>query len=164
MTAATVWSFIQWVHYFALMLWIGSIIAITSVAAPAVRQSMASKTITGDIAARMFKRLNVVEFVSCLLLIATSFLSFRFVYNHKETIWLLIGMVILMGFLTSYYAFHLGPQMARIRDKVPTFDSLSAEHESKKEFRRHHKAYVSLMCLNLILGLMVLYGSILTLK
>ncbi len=156
--------FIQWVHYLALSLWVGGITFFSAVAAPSIHGSMASRALAGQIVGKMLKRLNLIELTCCVLLLATSFLSLRFVRERNHWLWYLILAICLMGTLTAFYSFHLAPRLEAIKTGVPTFDSLSPNHPSKIEFHRLHQLYVRLMSLNLVVGLLVLYGSVVLLK
>ena len=164
MPAEKVWHFIQWCHYLALSLWVGGIALLSGVVAPAVHRSMASRVVAGEIVAKVLRRLNIIEIACCFVLLATSFLSFRFITIQKNILWLMIVMVLLMGGLTGFYSFYLAPQMASIKASVSTLDSLSENHPSKIQFNQMHRLYVILMSLNLILGLVVLYSSVIVLR
>jgi hypothetical protein len=164
MEAHLIWSLIQWVHYLALSLWIGGIVFVSAVVAPVAHASMASKALAGQIVGKSLKRLNTIELVCCFFLIATTFLAFRFVSGRPDNLWTLLLVILCMGILTSFYTFYLTPRLEKIKEEVPTFDSLSANHPAKVEFHRWHTIYVWLMMANLILGLGVLYGSIIILK
>lgn len=163
MLASGIWHFIQWIHYLALSLWIGGI-TFVSLAAPAIHGSMASKAVAGQIVGRILKRLNPVEITCALVLLATSFCSFRFVRGKEPWLMGLIAVIVLMGLMTSFYTFHLTPRMESLKEQIPTLDALSSTHAAKKEFDRLHRIYVKLMTLNLALGLLALYGSVVVLK
>jgi uncharacterized membrane protein len=163
MPADGVWNFLLWLHYLGLALWIGGIIMITAVAIPAAHRSMASKAVAAEIVRGTLKKLNMVEMTCCLLLLVTTVSSFRFV-QQRHLLYELIFGIVLMGLITIVYAFQLTPQLERLRESTPTLDSLSENHETKKEFLRIHKLYVRLMSVNLVLGLAVLYGSVVILK
>lgn len=163
MPADGVWNFLLWLHYLALSLWIGGMVMISAVAIPAAHGSMASKTVATEIVRNTLKKLNRVEMICCLTLLVTTVSALRFV-SRQNLVYELIFGIVLMGLVTLVYALHLTPRLERLRESVPTFDSLPAMHESKKEFTRLHKTYVRLMSLNLVLGLAVLYGSVVFLR
>lgn len=50
--------------------------------------------------------------------------------------------------------------MRALKEKVPTLDALSTGNPIKLEFDHLHKVYVKLMSFNMVLGLAVLYGSV----
>ena len=164
MPASGIWNLILWIHYTALALWIGGISFLCLVAAPVVHHSMASKAVAGEIVGKILKRLNVIELGSCFVLISTTLTSFHFISGREKLLWDLMLGVIFMGILTVFYAYHPTPRMDSMKEKIPAFDSLSANHAAKIEFNRLHRIYVKLMSLNLVLGLMVLYGSVVALK
>lgn len=164
MSPSGIWNFILWLHYLALALWIGGISFLCLVAAPVVHRSMASRAVAGEIVGKILRRLNLIEFGSCLALLGTTFSSFHFVTGRESLLWNLIFSILFMGFLTAFYSFHLTPRMDSIKEKIPTFDALSSHHAAKIEFDRLHRIYVKLMSLNLALGLMVLYSSVVILR
>jgi len=164
MSTNLIWPILQWFHYLALSLWIGGIAFLCAVAAPAAHHSIASRAVAGQIVARILKRLNVIEIACCLILIVTTFSSLRLIHQKHHWLWILIAVILMMGCLTTFYTFYLTPKLEAIKAEVPTLDSLSVDHPSKLEFHRTHKLYVRLMGLNLILGLFVLYGSVVVLK
>ena len=158
------WHFIQWIHYLALTFWIGGITFLAGVVAPVIHHSMASRAVAGDIVGKILKRLNRVEIISCFFLLFTTSSALHFVSGRDRGIWYMILMLILMGFLTAFYVFHLTPRMESLKEKIPALEMLSSSHAAKIEFDRLHRIYVKLMCLNLVLGMMVLYGSVVILS
>ena len=163
MPATGVWNFILWLHYLALSLWMGGITFLSAIAAPSTHGSVASRAIAGEIVGRMLKRFNTMELTCALLLLVTSISSFRFVMR-KESLWILIVAILVMGVFTSFYTFHLTPQMDSIKEKNPTLSTLSKDHPAKVEFDKLHHLYVRLMSLNLVIGIAALYGSVVILK
>ena len=164
MPGSGVWHLILWIHYLALSLWIGGIIFLSGVVAPTAHHSMASRALAGEIVSKILKRLNRIELISCSLLLTTSFSSYRFIKTSEQSLCYLILAIGAMGLLTSFYTFYLTPRMESIKETIPTIDAVSSSHASKIEFDRLHRIYVKLMSLNLVLGLFVLYGSVVVLK
>ena len=160
MSSTTIWHFILWIHYLALGLWTGGIVFCSFVAAPAVHRSLATRAVAGQIVGALLKRLNAIEFFCCLLLLLTSLSALRFVIDRVVGILFLILLFMIMGGAVCIYAFYLTPLMESLKEKIPTLDALSTNHEDKKKFDRMHRLYVRLMGLNLILGLFALYVSI----
>lgn len=157
-----IWDWIRWVHYLALALWIGGIFFLSAAVAPSVHSSMAAKAVAGQIVAKTLKRLNTLEIMCSLLLIATLILSRRFV-AASVPLNVLLGLVLLMGILACFYAFILTPKMERLR-LTPGFETQTDDQDMKREFRSLHRLYTRLMAFNLVLGVVVLYGSIVLLS
>ena len=160
MPASGVWNFLQWVHYLALVLWAGGITFLAGIAAPAIHRSMASRAVAGEIVGAMLRRFNILEIICALVLLVTILSARDFIFERKSWLSAIIFMVMAMGMLTSFYSFHLTPRMRAIREKVPTLDALSSSNPIRMEFDHLHKVYVKLMSFNLVLGLAVLYGSV----
>ncbi len=163
MPASGVWSFIEWVHYLFLSLWIGGIVTACVIATPVVHRSMISKPLAGEIVREIFRSLNQLELMSFFFLVITTFASMRFAGNEAK-VWLLLLTIVTMGLLCSFYAFYLSARLSAVREDTAGFESLPAEHPSKKRFGRLHRLYVRLMSLNLILGMTALYGSVVIFK
>ena len=163
MSDSGLWHFILWIHYLAIALWTGGILVLAGVAIPAIHASIPSRAIAGDIVEKILKRLNFIEIVCCLMLIITSFTAFRFIHTNEQWLAYLILVIVVMGFFTFYYSFNLMPRLESIKERLPTLDN-NSNHAAKSEFDRLHALYIKLMSLNLALGLIVLYGSVLLLK
>ena len=162
MSSAMVWQFLQWLHASALSLWIGGIAVISFIVAPSVHRSMASRAIAGEIVGKVLRGFNRVEIVCFLILLATSFASFRFIDPSKKSLLVLgLALILLMGSFAGFYGVYLTSQMDSIKEQTSTLESLSDTHPSKVEFKKLHKLYVLLFFVNLILGLLVLYGTVL---
>ena len=160
MPSSGFWHFLLWIHYLALVLWIGGIFFFSSIAAPVIQNSMTTKSIVHDTLSKILKRLNLVEIASCLLLIFTTLSSFHFVSGKDRSLSFLLLTIFTMGLITGFYAFYLTPRMNMIKEKIPSFDALSSSHAAKIEFDRLHRLYVKLMSLNLVLAMGILYSSV----
>ncbi len=164
MPTSSIWNFIQWVHYLALLLWVGSIAFFSLVVAPSVHHSVASKAVAGDIISKILKRLNILEFTCCLFLITTGLAFFHFTPEKCRVVSYLILTVIFMGFLVVFYALYLTPRLEALKTRIPTLEMLPENHPARSEFNHLHRLYAKLMSLNLVLGLMVLYASVVILR
>ncbi len=164
MPASGVWNFLQWVHYLAIVLWAGGITFLAGIAAPVIHRSMTSRSLAGELVGAMLRRFNMIEIVCWLVLLVTSISARHFVFERKSWLGALFVMVLVMGIFTCFYSFHLSPRMRAIKEKVPTLDALSANNPDKMEFDHLHKVYVKLMSFNLVLGLAVLYTSVVIFK
>lgn len=162
MPASGVWNFLLWVHYLALSVWVGGIVFLAGIAAPSIHRSMVSRPVAGELVSVMLRRFNRFEMICCPLLIVTSFSSRRFLQDQEGWIpvLLLVFAIAFMGALTTFYTYYLDPRMHQIRMSSPTFDNLSVKSPVKAEFDRLHKLYVRLMSINLVIGLIVLYASV----
>lgn len=164
MPTSGLWNLILWIHYLALVLWIGGITFFAAVTAPVIHRSMMAKAVVGDVVSKILKRLNVIEITACLTLIATTLAAYHFSRGHDRELYYLILVEITMGLTALFYAYVLAPRMESLREKIPTLDMLSSGHAAKMEYERLHKIYVRLMSLNLALGMILLYASVAILK
>ena len=159
MPAEQVWHFIRYFHYLALSVWIGGIISTVAVSVPAIRGSMASKPVAGQIIGRLLKRLNMIELMCFLFLLATAFSSLRFVHEQAK-VWRLTTAIAAMGGLAFIYAYPLARCLDILKEKIPTLETLPRGHAERIGFDRLYSIQAALMTANLLLGLAVLYGSI----
>jgi len=164
MSTSGLWHLIKWIHFLALALWIGGIVFLAVIAAPAIHGSMASKAMAGEIVGRILRRLNAVELAAWLVLILTLLAAHQFIPGRSRMLSYLLLGVFLMGLVTAFYAFSLTPKMRALKEKVPALEMLGPDHTVKQEFDRLHHLYVKLMSLNLVLGMGVLYGSVVIFK
>lgn len=162
MLAVFIWDWIRWVHYLALSLWIGGIFFFAAAVVPSVHGSMAAKAVAGQIVAQTLKRLNTLEMMCGLLVIATLVLARHFVEAAMPLNALLAVVLVMVG-LTFFYTFALTPKMERLR-LTSGFESQTEDQDMRQEFRSLHRLYTRLMAFNLVLGAVVLYGSIVLLS
>lgn len=161
MPTTGLWHMILWLHYLALGIWTGSIIFFATVVASNIHHSIVSKAVAGETVGQILKRLNVLEISCAGVLVFTTLSSFHFVNGGREQgLFYLAADIVLMGIMTLFYSCHLTPRMDQIKAKIPTLDVLPDSHAAKGEFNRLHKLYVKLMSLNLALGLLALYLSV----
>ena len=164
MPASGVWNFLIWLHYLAIVLWAGGITFLAGIAAPAIHRSMASRAVAGEIVGAMLRRFNVLEIICCLILLVTTSSIRNFILERKSALWILMLMIALMGMITCVYSFKIAPRMQALKEKVPALEALSESNPVKIEFNHLHKVYVKLMSFNLVLGLAVLYTSVVIFK
>ena len=163
MSESGIWHFIQWLHYLALCLWIGGITFLAGIVAPVVHHSLGSKALAGEIVGKILKRLNAVELGAWLILMFTASAAFHFVRAPQRLGYILI-LLITMGILAFFYSYYLTSRMQSIKQHVPPLEMSSEGHAAKIEFDRLHRLYVKLMSLNLVIGMIVLYVSVVVLK
>ena len=164
MSESGLWNLIQWLHYLGLVMWVGGITFFAGIVAPSVHHSMVSKPLAGELVGKILKRLNLMEVACFVLLLVTSASSLHFVHTSETWLGYLILLVLMMGLVTCFYTFYLTPRMDFLKESFPTLDAVSSHHATKIEFDHLHRIYVKLMSLNLVLGLILLYGSLVVLK
>lgn len=159
MDAETVRQFLLWIHYAILGGWTGGIFLIIFAASPAVGYSMVSKTLAAQIETRMCRRFNLGTLSGCLVLLGVLF-SFSHLDSEKNTalVKLFFGTVV-MGIFTAYSAFGLLPRVKSLGETIP---ATSTDSPQQMEFDRLLRVYRGLQLLTGVLGLFILYGSVVT--
>ena len=164
MPESGIWHFIQWLHYLALCLWIGGVTFLAGIVAPVVHHSLGSKALAGEIVGKILKRLNAVELGAWLILMFTTSSAFHFIRGTPLLLGYLLILLTPMGALAGFYIFYLTSRMTSIKQHIPPLEMSTEGHAAKIEFDRLHRLYVKLMSLNLVLGMLVLYVSVVVLK
>lgn len=159
-----IWSWILWLHFGALGVWIGGLIFLSFVAAPSMHQSIVSKQVAGELVGAMLKRFNGIELVSCSLILVTSISSFHFIFDQQGRRFLIIGLIVAMGLVTAFYSFILTPKIDGLKKQMADSVVSALSEQLQQLFKHYHKTYVMMLTLNLILSFIVLYASIVWLK
>lgn len=160
MSAESVRHFLLWIHYGLLGGWVGGIFFTAFAANPALDYSMVSKALSAQIQGRMFRRFNLAALGACFLLLTVIYSFFHLIPGKTAAIWKLLFSTGVMGIFTAYSLFALLPRMEDLKEAIP---ALSIESQGQREYDRLLHVYTGLQLLTGLLGLFILYGSVLTL-
>jgi len=144
--------------FLGFALWFGSIVFFGFGIAGQVFKLSPSRDIAGILNRAFLSRLNILEFVSAVLLGGGIILyNFRFkTLFHRAPFFLLIVSATLLG----VYALMITPNMNDLLLRIPSFDTAS-DAALKAEFTTYHKIYTSLVQINLILLLALFFWQVL---
>lgn len=145
-------------HFLALGLWVGGLVAIAFVVAPTSFQVAPRETaglVVGD-SLRLFGRLELV--LGAVALFTAIICQFVGVWAGRVR-WPRILALVAMAGLSLFYTQSIYPRMAEIRPAAQ-----SGNVDAKGEFDRLHKLSTRVVGANLLLGVAVLCVSAATIK
>lgn len=147
------WTYLilDFLHTGALGVWIGGIVTLGAVAAPAVFHDASSRQEAGRIMAAMFRRFDVVVMGCILLLLITS--PLLVIWFGRLSPWYAIEYVCIamMSASAVYSARVVSPRIRRLREERLASDS--------PQFDQLHRASVLSMQFNLACGCVALLFS-----
>ncbi len=159
MSAETVRHFLLWIHYGVLGGWADGIFFMIFAAGPALDYSMVSKALSAQIQGHIFRRFNFAALGACFLLLAIISSFFHFIPGKSAGLLKLFFSTAVMGIFTAYSVFGLLPRMEHLKETIP---ALSLESHGQREYDRFLRVYRGLQLLTGLLGLFILYGSVVT--
>ncbi len=147
------WTYLilHFLHTAALGIWIGGIVTLGAVAAPAIFRDASSRQEAGRIMAAVFRRFDVVVMGCILLLLITS--PLLVVWFGRLSPWYAIEYVCIamMSASAVYSARVVSPRIRRLREEGHASDS--------PQFEQLHRASVMSMQFNLACGCVALFFS-----
>lgn len=157
MNAEEVRGFLLWFHFGLLGGWAGGIFLMLFAAGPALDYSMVSKALSAQIQGRMFRRFNLAALFTCFFLFGTLYSFSYFVPEKSAGLWKLFFCTAVMGLFTAYSLWGLLPRMEHLKEGIP---ASSSDSSGQREYDRLLRVYRGLQALTGLLGLFILYGSV----
>ena len=144
------------VYRLALSLWVGGIALFTFIVTPVIFRTQgrdAAGKIVGAIFPSYFRYGMVLAGVTLLARIVAGGAF------HGVRQWAGTALIVIALLLTGYQAFWLTPQMERVKRSVASFETISANDPSRKEFRRLHGISMVVNLVVLLEGIALLAAS-----
>lgn len=144
------WLILHFFHTLALGLWVGGIVAVGALTAPAVFGVASSRPEAGRIMASVFRRFDAVIMGCIAVLVATSVLMIA--WFGRMSPWYAIEYVAI-GMMSSsaiYSCAVISPRIRRLRSSGQT---------GELRFKHLHRASVLSMQFNLACGMLALFFS-----
>jgi hypothetical protein len=134
--------------YLSIVLWLGGIIFFGFGVASQIFKLSPSRDIAGMLNRAFLQRLNIIEFVSSVLLVGGIILyNFRFkTFFYKAPLFLAVICITIL----CIYSLIITPQMNDLLVKIPSFENLS-DTALKAQFNTYHTMYSTLVRINLSL-------------
>ncbi len=147
-------SVINWIHLFAVAVWIGGITINLMIVLPSIREAL-EPALMGKVMGAVMKRFRVWVYISIVLLVVTGFGMMRFNMNYMGfaqfgNVWSVVSLikhiVTLIMIILAVYAFEgLARKVAKVAAKGPSDDLV-----------RLQKKQISLAATGFIMGIIVL--------
>jgi uncharacterized membrane protein len=150
----------------AITVWIGGMIVLSFIVAPAIFQTAPSRDSAGRSFGLMLRRFHLIAYASGLVVLAACLfrLSITFVSSRRYLVPLVVEgraallvravIVVVMLGLTLYSGLFVSRRIESLRSKMPE----GVDHVSKKDPRREqlnnmHRLSTTIMAFNLLLGI-----------
>jgi uncharacterized membrane protein len=125
-------------YFFYLLLlgiWIGGIFIFTFVVTPVIFKSF-DRDMAGSIVGRLFPGYFFFTLVAVAL--AAALLFFAWSARTGPAFNVSWGLAVLALAIALYTNFSLHPRMQKLKQDIPSFEAVSADHPYRREFRKLH--------------------------
>src|SRR5262249_28455184 len=150
----------------AITVWVGGIIALSFIVAPAIFQTAPSRDNAGRSFSLMLRRFHLVAYGCGLIILAGSLfrLGVTFVSSRRYLLPMVVEgraallvrtvIVLVMVGLTLYSGLFLGRRLENLRSKMPEgIDHLPKTDPRREQFNNLHRLSTTIMAFNLLLGI-----------
>ncbi len=145
----------SWFELLGLALWIGGMVTLGALVAPAVFDNVKPVQMAGDAMSLVFRKFNGGLVYICLVLVAAGFTGKTFLTRRRDRFhWIEGGFITVMILIGLYIGAILGPKMQDLR-QIRSHDPSNTG--AVVAFDRGHRLSERLFTLNLILGLGALF-------
>lgn len=142
---------LQFIHLLSVVIWIGSIIFFSFVAAPAIFKMLPRET-AGDLVAKIFPQYYKVGSL-CGVLALLSLWSFSSGSTTETSRLASLGLMTLLSFFS---ALRIGPSVRRLKADLRAAEEGPDREEKQKQFSRLHGFSMILNMIVLLVGLIYL--------
>lgn len=139
--------FLQFIHLLSLVIWIGSIVFFSFIAAPAIFKTLPRET-AGDVVGRIFPQYYKVGCVCSVLALGTLPLIAPGATERMASL-------ALMTAVAFYAAFVMGPKVRRLKEELRKV--VGNMEQKKRRFSKLHGISMGLNMLVLAMGLVLLF-------
>jgi uncharacterized membrane protein len=149
----------------AITVWIGGMIVLSFIVAPAIFQTAPSRDSAGRSFGLMLRRFHMVAYVCGAIIIATSvfrlsvdYVSSRpyllpFVVEGRAALLVRLVIVIVMLGFTLYSGLFVSRRIESLRSRTPEgIDHLAKKDPLREQFNSLHRLSTTIMAFNLLLG------------
>ena len=151
-------------YFLALTLWMGGLIVLSFLVAPAVFKANPSKAQAGKTFGEILRRFNYVEFICAFILLVSyvkiyKVLNFDLLMNDNSVLWVIrirALLILLMVAVLFIYGLYINPKLRQIRiEHNINFDEdvNDVNRTARSQFSKLHKLSEVLTVLNMIFGL-----------
>jgi hypothetical protein len=149
-------SFLRFLMFLALVVWLGGVIFFPVVAASAF-SVLPTRHLAGSLVSRSLGILHWMGIVSALLFLAASMLYCRLSTGSAHPLAARHLLIVLMLALTLVSQFGVTPKMAALRTSMGEIDAVPANDPARMKFDGLHQWSTRLEGGVLVIGIVVLY-------
>ena len=150
---------VSFFYHLSLIVWLGGIITIAFIVAPALFQGLPSKAQAGQIATRIHRQFQGIQLLCMVVLLVSSAIILRIWENMDTVVVIRYVLIFDMVVLAVFHGSVVMKQLRTIREQTPSFDDLPENDPRRESFKYWHKISVILNLAILLSGLGVLFLS-----
>lgn len=150
---------VSFFYHLSLIVWLGGIIVISFIVAPAVFGTLPSKSKAGEVIRPIHHRFQTVQFFCMLVLLITSMIKLRIWENLNTPLVIRYLFIFAMVVLAVFHGTIVIKKLRVIRQQITNLDDLPATDPRRLEFASWHRISVFTHLAILICGLGALFLS-----
>jgi uncharacterized membrane protein len=150
-------SFLRFVMFLSLVVWIGGLIFFAFVLAPTAFQVLPNTHLAGNVVGRALGKLHWIAIISGVIFLLTSLLYSRLTEGTTHVFAMRHVLLCLMLALTLFSQFWIIPRMDALRAQVGDFASVPLNNPARVQFDALHVWSTRVEGAVLLLGLVAVY-------
>jgi len=150
-------SFLRYLMFLSLVVWIGGLIFFAFVLAPTAFQVLPNPHLAGNVVGRALGKLHWIAIVSGLVFLLSSLLYSRLTDGTAQLFAMRHLLICLMLGLTLFSQFWIIPRMDTLRAQVGDFATVTLDNPLRVQFDALHVWSTRVEGAVLLLGLVVVY-------
>jgi len=150
-------SFLRYLMFLSLVVWIGGLIFFAFVLAPTAFQVLPDTHLAGNVVGRALGKLHWIAIISGIVFLASSLLYSRLSDGAAHLFAMRHVLIILMLALTLFSQFWIIPRMDTLRGQVGDFAKVTLDNPLRVQFDAWHVWSTRVEGAVLLLGLVAVY-------
>jgi hypothetical protein len=154
-------SFLRFLMFLSLVVWLGGVIFLAFVEAPTVFSPglLPTRHLAGSIVGRTLDLLHYMAIASGIVFLIASMIYSRIARGTPQLLAARHVLILFMLLMTLISQFAITPKMRAIRDEVRVIDTVPLDNPQRVEFDRLHSWSEKVEGAVLLLGLIALYST-----
>ena len=144
---------IRFIHLSSLVVWIGSIVFFSFIAAPCIFKALPRET-AGDVVGEIFPKYWLIGYICSIAALLT--LAYMSAYEKSVPV-IKISLLVLMTLITFYSGLAVGNKARSIKAEIKAVEDPTKKESLRAEFKSLHLKSVILNIALLILGIVFLF-------
>jgi uncharacterized membrane protein YhhN len=150
-------SFLRYLMFLSLVVWIGSLIFFAFVLAPTAFQVLPDTHLAGNVVGRALGKLHWIAIIAGVVFLVSSLLYSRLTLGTAHVLAMRHVLIIIMLALTLLSQFWIIPKMDTLRASIGNFAQVPLVNPERVQFDRLHVWSTRVEGAVLLLGLVVIY-------
>jgi hypothetical protein len=150
-------TFLRFLMFLSLVVWVGGIIFLSFVEAPTAFSVLPSRHMAGSVVGHSLGILHWMGLFAGVIFLGSSMLLSSLTTGSAQPLTCRHILVFLMLLITIASQFGISPKMATLRAQFGDIDTVSPTDPGRLQFDALHKWSVRLECTVLVMGLVALF-------